>query len=128
MDDAPTAVTLDTLHRDLFELKSVLVTGLQAFPPEWPREVVRLLREGNRLNEERAAKLDVTIREQALETHTILRALADGQRQLVDGQRNLFAEMRSLSEEMRALAEEMRALVARIDALIRARGNGPSRS
>ena len=118
-DDAPTAVTLDTLHRDLSELKGdvrdvkgLLVAGLQAFPPEWPREIVRLLREGNRLNEERFARLDVAIREQAIETHTILRALADGQRQMVESQRNLF--------------EEMRALVTRIDALIRGRGNGPS--
>ena len=111
-DDAPTEVTLDTLHRDLSELKGdvrdvkgLLVAGLQAFPPEWPREVVRLLREGNRLNEERSARLDVTIREQAMETHTILRDLADGQRQMVD---------------------DLRALVTRIDALIRGRGNGPS--
>ena len=104
-DDAPNAVTLDTLHHDLSELKGLLVAGSQAFPPEWPREVVRLLREGTRLNEERFARLDVTIREQAMETHTILRALADGQRQMVD---------------------ELRALVTRIDALIRGRGNGPS--
>ena len=111
-DDASTVVTLDTLHRDLSELKGLLVAGLQAFPPEWPREIVRLLREGNRLNEERFARLDVAIREQAIETHTILRALADGQRQMVESQRNLF--------------EELRALVTRIDALIRGRGNGPS--
>ena len=111
-DDAPTAVTLDTLHHDLSELKGdvrdvkgLLVAGLQAFPPEWPREIVRLLREGSRLNEERFARLDVTIREQAMETHTILRALADGQRQMVD---------------------DLRALVTRIDALIRGRGNGPA--
>ena len=117
-DDAPTAVTLDTLHRDLSELKGdvrdvkgLLVSRLPTFPPEWPREVVRLLREGNRLNEERFAQLDVTLREQAIETHTILRTLADGQRQMTDNQRNL--------------SDEIRALVARIDALIRGRGNGP---
>ena len=110
-DKAPAAVTLNTLHHDLSELKGdvrdvkgLLVARLPTFPPEWPREVIRLLREGNRLNEERFAQLDVTLREQAIETHTILRTLADGQRNL---------------------SEEIRALVVRIDALIRGRGNGP---
>ena len=106
-NEAPTAITLNTLHLDLSELKGdvrLLVARLPTFPPEWPREVVRLLREGNRLNETRFAQLDVTLREQAIETHTILRTLADGQRNL---------------------SEEIRALVVRIDALIRGRGNGP---
>jgi len=62
--------------------------------------VLRTLRENNRLSEARFAQLDVTLREQAIETHTILRAIADGQRQL---------------------ATDIRAL---IDALRRGRGNG----
>ena len=115
-------VTLHTLHQDLGEVKALLTTRLPA--PDWPREMLRtlrentqlsrentqLLRENNRLSEERFTRLDVTLREQAIETHTILRALVEGQRQLAEG--------------LRQVAAELRALVARIDALIRGRGDG----
>lgn len=122
-------VTLHTLHQDLGEVRSdlrevktdmrevkaLLTTRLPA--PDWPGEMLRtlrentqlsrentqLLRENNRLSEERFARLDVTLREQAIETHTVLRAVAEGQRQL---------------------SADMRALIARIDALIRGRGDG----
>ena len=124
-------VTLHTLHQDLGgvrsdlrEVKALLTVGLRPFPPEWPGEMLRtlrentqlsrentlLLRENNRLSEEGFTRLDVTLREQTIETHTILRALAEGQRQLAEG--------------LRQLAAEMRALIARIDALIRGRGDG----
>ncbi len=114
-------VTLHTLHEDfgalrgdLRELKALVASGLRAFSPEWAGDVVRLLRETNRLNEERFAQLDAALREQALETHTILRAVAEGLRQLVEGQRGL--------------SEDIRALIARIDALIKGRDDGsPSR-
>src|SRR6266508_118252 len=96
-------VTLRTLHQNLGAVKVLLTTGLRAFPQDWPGEVLRTLRENNRLSEARFAQLDGTLREQAIETHTILRAVADGQRQL---------------------SADMRALIARIDALIRGRGNG----
>ena len=122
-------VTLHTLHQDLGEVRSdlrevktdmrevkaLLTTRLPA--PDWPGEMLRtlrentqfsrentqLLRESNRLSEERFTQLDVTLREQAIETHTILRAVAEGQRQL---------------------STDVRALIARIDALIRGRGDG----
>src|SRR5881628_1703635 len=110
-------VTLRTLHQDLGAVKVLLTTGLRAFPQNWPGEVLRTLRENNRLSEARFAQLDVTLREQAIETHTILRAVADGQRQIVE-------EQRQLVEEQRQLSADMRALIARIDALIRGRGNG----
>src|SRR2546422_4108021 len=124
-------VTLQTLHQDLGAVKVLLTTGLRAFPQNWPGEVLRTLRENNRLSEARFAKLDVTLREQAIETHTILRAVADGQRQIVDSQRDLAESQRllvegqhQLVEEQRQLSADMRALIARIDALIRGRGNG----
>ena len=120
-DDRP-EVTLHTLHQDLGEVKALLTTRLPA--PDWPgeilrtlhentqlsRESTRLLRENNRLTEERFTQLDVILREQAIETHTVLRAVAEGQRQLTEGQRQLSADVR--------------ALIARIDALIRGRGDG----
>ena len=130
-EDGRSEVTLHTLHQDLGgvrsdlrEVKVLLTAGLRAFPPEWPGEMLRtarentqflrensqLLRENNRLSEERFTRLDGTLRDQAIETHTILRALAEGQRQLAEG--------------LRQLAAEMRALIARIDALIRGRGDG----
>lgn len=107
---------------DMREVKVLLTTRLPA--PDWPGEMLRtlrentqlsrentqLLRESNRLSEERFARLDATLREQAIETHTILRALVEGQRQLAEG--------------LRQVAAELRALVARIDALIRGRGDG----
>ena len=124
-------VTLQTLHQDLGAVKVLLTTGLHAFPKDWPGDVLRTLRENNRLSEARFAQLDVTLREQAIETHTILRAVADGQRQIVDSQRDLAESQRllvegqhQLVEEQRQLSADMRALIARIDALIRGRGNG----
>jgi len=123
-EDVGHEVTLQTLHQDLGDVKALIATGLKAFSPEWPGEVIRLLREMNRLSEERFTRLDVTIREQALETHGILRALADGQRQLVEGQRQLVGEQRQLVQGQRSLSEEIRALIARIDALIKGREDG----
>ncbi len=124
-------VTLQTLHQDLGAVRLLLTTGLRAFPQNWPGEVLRTLRENNRLSEARFAQLDVTLREQAMETHTILRAVADGQRQIVDSQRDLAESQRQLVEgqhqlveEQRQLSADLRALIARIDALIRGRGNG----
>ncbi len=117
-------VTLHTLHQDLGEVgsdlrevKALLTAGLRPLPTDWPGEILRtlrentqlsrentqLLRESNRLSEERFPRFDVTLREQASETHTILRAVAEGQREL---------------------SADMRALIARIDALIRGRGDG----
>ncbi len=119
------------LLRAPFDHKLLLTTGLRAFPQNWPREVLRTLRENDRLSEAPFAQLDVTLREQAIETHTILRAVADGQRQIVDSQRDLAESQRllvegqhQLVEEQRQLSADMRALIARIDALIRGLGNG----
>ena len=100
------------------DLKSTLVTGFSNLPSrESSEEMVRLLREGNRLNEERFTHLDVRIREQHLETQQVLHALVDGQRLLVAGQQ-------SLSNEVTGLSAMIKALIARIDALIRGRNNG----
>jgi len=59
------AVTLNTLHEDLRELKgglvdvkTTLITGFRSLPTrESSEEMVRLLREANRLNEERFTQL-----------------------------------------------------------------------
>jgi ABC-type molybdenum transport system ATPase subunit/photorepair protein PhrA len=103
--------TLIDVKTTLTDVKTTLVAGFRSLPSrESSDEMVRLLREGNRLNEERLTRLDVRIREQHLETQQvqhatqqILQALAEGQRQL---------------------SVELRALIARIDALIRGRDNG----
>jgi hypothetical protein len=93
------------------DLKTTLVVGFRSLPTrESSEEMVRLLREGNRLREERFTQLDVRIREQHLETQQVLHAVADGQRVLLEGQQSLTGEIR--------------ALVARLDTLIDRRGNG----
>jgi hypothetical protein len=118
-------VTLETLHEDLtagfaemratsqdlkgevragfVDLKATLIAGFRSLPSrESSEEMVRLLREGNRLHEERFTQLDLRIREQHLETQQVLHALVEGQR---------------------SLSADIKALIARLDALI-GRGNG----
>jgi hypothetical protein len=86
------------------DLKVTLITGFQNLPTrEQSEETVRLLRESNRIQEERFTQLDVRIREQHLEIQQVLRALVEG---------------------VRNLSTDLRALVARLDALIRGRGDG----
>jgi hypothetical protein len=139
-EQTPDAVTLNTLHTDLrdgfaeiradlrdgfgemragfADLKATLIAGFRSLPGrEWADEMIRLLREGNRLQEERFTQLDVRIREQHLETQQVLHALVEGQRLLVEGQRLLIEGQRSLSSDIKAL-------IARLDALIRGRGDG----
>jgi hypothetical protein len=115
-------VRLDTLHEDLTagfaemragfaDLKTTLVAGFRGLPSrESADEMVRLLRESNRLQDERFTRLEIRIREQHLAVLEILHALAEGQRQLVEGQQSLSADIK--------------ALIARIDALIRGRRDG----
>ena len=146
-DPARPEVTLSTLHDDLVtgfgdmrggfadlkgeirvgfaDLKTTMVVGFRSLPTrESSEEMVRLLREANRLQEERFTGLDVTIREQHLEIQQVLRAVAEGQQRLVDGQRRLVEGQERLSEDQRALSADIKALIARIDALIRGRDNG----
>src|ERR1700675_2400333 len=106
----PDDVTLNTLHEDLRsgfgDLKVTLIAGFRSLPSrESSEEMVRLLREGNRLNEERFTQLDLRIREQHLETQQVLHALVDGQRLLIDGQRFLIDGQRFLVEGQRSLVE-----------------------
>jgi hypothetical protein len=72
--------------------------------------MVRLLREGNRLQEERFAQLDSRIREQHVEVQHALHAMAEG--------------IGNLAAEVRSLSGDIKALIARIDALIRGREDG----
>ena len=112
-------VTLGTLHGDLTDLrgemragfadlKTTLVVGFSRLPTrESSEEMVRLLRAGNRLNEERFTQLDLRIREQHLETQQVLHALVEGQRLLIEGQQGMSAAIKAL-----------------IAALMRGRNNG----
>jgi hypothetical protein len=94
------------------------VAGFRSLPSrESSEETVRLLREGNRLQEERFTQLDLRIREQHLETQQVLHAVVEGQHALVEGQRGFSADIRNL-------AADIRALIARLDTLIRGRGDG----
>jgi hypothetical protein len=93
------------------DLKATLIVGFRGLPTrESSEEMVRLLREGNHLNEQRFTQLDLRIREQHFETQQVLHALVEGQRLLIEGQRSLSADIT--------------ALIARIDALIKGRSNG----
>ena len=107
------------------DLKATLVAGFRSLPSrESSEEMVRLLREGNRLQEERFTRIDLRSREQHLETQQVLHAVVEGQRLLIEGQRLLTEGQRALADEVRSLAGEIKALIARIDALIRGRGDG----
>ena len=146
-DENPHDVTLGTVHEALTagfadlrgevrggftDLKATLVAGFRSLPSrESSEEMVRLLRESNRLQEERFTRIDLRSREQHLETQQVLHALAEGQRALTTGQQELIAGQqalsegqRALSDEVRSLAREIKALIARIDALIKGRDDG----
>ena len=142
---SPQDVMLNTLHEDLktlreetrtgfADLKGTLIAGFRGLPSrESSEEMVRLLREGNRLQEERFTQFDVRIREQHLETQQVLHALIEGQRLLIEGQRGLIEGQRALADEVRMLTGEIRslsgdikALIARLDALIKGRGDSAS--
>lgn len=163
----PKEVTLNTLHEDLSggfadlktevqtgfqdltgevrggfaDLKTTLVSGFRSLPTrESSEEMIRLLREGNRFQDERLTQLDVRIREQHFEIQQALRgiadgfqalvesqrALQDGVRALLEGQRELSADLRALIAGQRELHDDIRALIARLDALIKGRGDGAS--
>ena len=79
--------------------------------------MIRLLREGHRLQDTRFTQLDGRIREQHLETQQVLHAL-------VEGQHGLTTEVRTLTTEVKGLSTDIKGLVGRIDALIRGRNNG----
>ena len=129
MNESNPAITLDTLHGDLTrlrgdvtagfaDLKTTLIAGFRSLPSrESSDEMVRLLREGNRLQDERFTQLDLRMREQHLESQQVLHAILEGQRVLVEGQR-------LLTESQRALSADIKALIARLDALIKGRGDG----
>lgn len=107
------------------DLKATLVAGFRSLPSrESSEEMVRLLRESNRLQEERFTRIDLRSREQHLETQQVLHALAEGQRALTEGHHELTEGQQALSDEVRSLAREIKALIARIDALIKGRDDG----
>ena len=125
----PDDVTLNTLHEDLRsgfgDLKATLIAGFRSLPTrESSEEMVRLLREGNRLNEERFTQLDLRIREQHFETQQVLHAIVEGQHQLVESQRQVLEAQRLMIDGQRSLSADIKALIARLDALIRGRDNG----
>ncbi|MBI4608108.1 MAG: hypothetical protein HY726_03775 [Candidatus Rokubacteria bacterium] len=106
------------LKTEMRELKATLVTGFGGLPTrESSEEMVRLLREANRLQEERFTQLELRIREQHLETQQVLHALVEGQRGLVD-------QVRALAGQIGGLSTDIKALIARLDALIKGPGDG----
>jgi hypothetical protein len=121
-------VTLRTLHGNLTtgfadvkgaiaDLEATMITGFAGLPPrEHGEEMLRILRDGNRRNDERFTHLDVRIREQHLETQQALHALIEGQRLLLEGQRTL-----ATSTDVKELTAEVRRF---IDGFLRGRGNG----
>jgi hypothetical protein len=121
-------VTLRTLHGDLTtgfadvkgviaDLKATMITGFAGLPTrEQSEEMLRILRDGNRRNDERFTHLDVRIREQHLETQQALHALIEGQRLLLEGQRSL-----ATSTDVKEVTAEVRRF---IDGFLRGRGNG----
>ncbi|MCI0545618.1 MAG: hypothetical protein L0Z49_14440, partial [Actinobacteria bacterium] len=97
------------------DLKTTLVSGFRSLPTrETSDEMARLLREGNRLQEERFTQLDLRTREQHQETQQVLHALVEGQRRLVEGQEALVEGQRRLVEGQQALVEGQRDLSADI--------------
>ena len=103
------------------DVKTTLIAGFRNLSSrESSEEMVRLLREGNRVQEERFTQFDLRSREQHLEVQQTLHATVEGQRLLVEGQR-------SLVEGQRSLSADIKALIARLDALIRGRGDGNAR-
>jgi len=147
----PDDVTLYTLHDDLTagfadlkaemrsgfaDLKTTMIAGFRSLPTrESSEEIVRLLREANRLNEGRFTQLDARLRDQHLETQGVLHAVVEGLRQLVATadrserqarrrHRQLIEAQLQVLEGQRSLSVDIKALVARIDSLIRGRGNG----
>jgi uncharacterized protein (DUF3084 family) len=137
----PNDVTLSTLHEDLTagfgemragftdlraevrsgvtDLKTTLIAGFRGLASrESVEEIVRLLREANRLNEERFSQLDVRTREQSLEIQQVLHALAEGHRRLDESHRRLVEGQQRLDESHRRLTEEQRSLSAHLKALI----------
>src|SRR5207244_5631640 len=111
----PQDVTLSTLHEDLTagfaemrtgfadlkgevrEVKTTSIAGFRSLPSrESSEEMIRLLREGNLLQEERFTQLDLRSRERHLEAQQVLHATAEGQRLLIEGQRSLVESQRGL--------------------------------
>ncbi len=122
VDEGGEGVTLNTIHEDLkagfADLKTTLLAGFRSLPTREPaEETVRLLRESNRLQDERLVQLDARIREQHPEVQQTLRGLAEAVRGIADG-------IRALMASQRALHEDIARLIARLDALIRGRGDG----
>ena len=114
------------------DVKATLVTGFRTLPSrKSSEEMVRLLRESNRLQEERFAQVDSRMREHHLESQQALHAIVEGQRMLVEGQSALIEShtrlvdsQRDLVDGQNRLAADLRGLIVRIDVLIRRRHNG----
>src|SRR5438093_13390799 len=113
MTEGNRAATLDTLHDDLTagfadlkgemrsglgDLKATLVAGFRSLPQrESSEEMVRPLREGNRLQDERFTRLDLRIREQHLESQQILHAIVEAERLLAERQRTPSTDRKARS-------------------------------
>src|SRR5437667_12709053 len=75
---------LADLKGEVREVKTTLIAGFRSLPSrESSEEMIRLLREGNRLQEQRFTQLDLRSREQHLEVRQVLHATVEGQRLLI---------------------------------------------
>jgi hypothetical protein len=107
----------DEMRSGFADLKATLVTRLPT--RESSEEMVRLLREGNRLQEERFTQIDLRSREQQLATQHVLHSLVESHQRVVEEQRVLAAEQRGLSQDIKAL-------IVRLDAMFRRDNGGPA--
>ena len=150
----PDHVTLGTLHDDLTtgfaemragfaDLKVTVITGFRGLPTrESSEEMVRLLREGHRLNEERFTQLDARIREQHLENQQAIHAvfaglrqldasiqrserqdrrrhrrLLEAQQQMLEAQQQMLEAQQRMLESQQRMQEEQRSLSVEVKAL-----------
>lgn len=105
------------MHAGFADMKVTLVTGFAGLPSrESSEEMIRLLREGNRLQEMRFTQLDGRIREQHLETQQVLHTLTESHALLAE-------EQRGLATKTAGLSTDVTRLIARIDALLRGRSD-----
>ena len=143
MADGDQHVTLDTLHGDIValrgemragfaDLKVTMITGFAGLPTrESSEEMIRILRESNRIHESRLSQVDGRVGQvdQRVAEANERIAQVDERIALVDlrireQQAEAQQSLQALRESQQALSAEIGALIRRIDALIRRRNDG----
>jgi hypothetical protein len=114
----------DEMRSGFADLKATLVTRLPT--RESSEEMVRLLRESNRLQEERFTQFDMRSREQHLATQHVLHSLVESHQRLSQTNERLAESHHRLTEEHRGLSQDIKALIVRLDAMFRRDNGGPA--